>query len=284
MITNPLNLLAQAYMLKAKDSTLTILIIYFIILTEVKMKTITVRVCQDQKFLDSFWNFDIKTELIEALRSFMRQFPGIDFKMSEIKAWKSPGVDDLSLYPLSIIKQIEGPDIVNELVRGHLRSGISNSERLKYLTEEMENIMAEIKAGENALEYLLGFFAGRFEGDIKYAFSESLKRNLPPQEDCISIGFTGKIFRFTHAEAQKGSLGWSYINSINTERPLVIIGTWLNSNASPRNVILHELGHVFGANHSKEKNSVMFEETSENMSDIFDKKNVALIRKKIMEL
>jgi predicted Zn-dependent protease len=63
----------------------------------------------------------------------------------------------------------------------------------------------------------------------------------------------------------------------------IIIGTTYSKRAIGR-VITHEIGHVFGAEHSTDPNSVMFENVAMITSLMFDEGNRKVIQENIKKL
>lgn len=66
---------------------------------------IRVRAVQDREFRNSYWRFDIRSELTKAFQEFQRQF-GISFELTGIGEWDSVGSPNLRDFPFNVIQTI----------------------------------------------------------------------------------------------------------------------------------------------------------------------------------
>lgn len=242
-------------------------------------RTLKVLPVYDDLFKKSFWNFDIEQELNIALENFEAQFD-IKFEVETLKKWNSIGSRDLSLYPEKIIRTLEKKekkDLIDYLLKRIKSTNLplsseeysSMKERLLQAHEESSSIM-----------HFLGFFSAVTEVFIEESLHTNLKKEFPLNEAGFVIGFTGKKFEFSPTDSFR-SLGIARSDSIFTKDAYVLIGTW-SREISPNAVILHEIGHIFGAKHTK-SSSVMYDETSKKFHPSkFDKKNKKIIQNKLM--
>lgn len=249
------------------------------------MRIIRVLACCDSNFLDSLWYFNIEKELGIVFEHFHNQFPEVGFKHTKTLKWDSPGTDELVLYPEKIVKILKGDvaSFPDQLVFQLKSTGLSFSKKeLKETRDYFDLLIKKCQSEEYSIDYLLGLFSGIFDSLIKKSLIEHLKICFPMNNEYdIVLAFTGKILRFGPIEISRSWLGFAGSNSLFTDNAYGLIGTWSYPEISPPYVILHEFGHIFGARHCKEKNSVMFESAEESIF-IFDEENKKIIRKKIM--
>jgi len=206
---------------------------------------IQVMAVQDRLFRDSYWSFDIRSELATAFHEFKRQF-GSDFKLKEIKDWDSVGSTALRNYPFNLIQKVSKglsmPEIVEYLVgacKGEMELPLEVSK------DEKSVIIKQLKG--KSLSYQMGFLEARLGSWLEECFFKDLQGKEPID---LSIGLvfalSGKISIWSH------SAGCAKIGKIFTEDAYILVGNSSIRGTQPSKVILHEIGHALGANHTED--------------------------------
>lgn len=207
---------------------------------------IRVRVVQDKEFKNSYWSFDIQKELKEAFQEFKRQF-GVGFRIREMGKWNSIGSPKLRDFPLNILKQlrmgISETEVVEDLVRI-----VNNQMRIPWeiSQEERKCLCGVLK--KKAKDYQLGYLMAWFSGFPTTYLLQDLRKKIPKTtKDDIIVGFTGKIVGFS--EKETFPLGKAVRKSAFGKNPYALVGICSGLSMKPSHVILHEFGHLFGAEH-----------------------------------
>ncbi|MDD4409293.1 MAG: matrixin family metalloprotease [Candidatus Pacebacteria bacterium] len=235
------------------------------------MKHIEIVPYCDEKFERSSWNFEIRKELETALGVIEKQFD-IRFSVLETRKWNSPYPDDMAIYPEGIVRTLEGDDIPHSLAREALKLGLIGGDDSVEIEREMNDVLKK----EGSIMYMLGFFSGRISSFQQKGMLDSLEK-LHMNKNGIAIGFTGKKFCLTSADIRT-ALGWTSNGSncavigISPKKEIII------------KVIIHEMGHILGAGHSDDTDSIMFENALKITSLMFDEQNRKLIEKNIKKL
>lgn len=239
-----------------------------------KKAIIRVRAVQDQEFENSYWSFDIRRELKEALRKFKRQFK-VRFEITEIGKWDSIGSPALRDFPLNVLKQLQKgvseTEVVDDLVKTvntQMRIPWEVSQRLR---KRFCSVLRKKPRGYQ-LGYLMGWFS-EFLSD--YLLADLMKKTPEKTEADIIIGFTGKIVVFP--EQSTFPLGRAVRGADLGKDAYTVVGICVGLHIKPSQAILHEVGHLFGAEHIEDKSisSVMSQEPN---SYRFDKKNEKTVK------
>ena len=92
---------------------------------------IRVRAVQDREFRNSYWGFDIRSELTKAFQEFQKQF-GVGFELTGIGEWDSVGSPNLRDFPFNLIQTIP---------RGLLTEEITNLAFVPSLFTDLKDIV-----------------------------------------------------------------------------------------------------------------------------------------------
>jgi len=234
-----------------------------------KMRKIKVRMVYDDTFENSFWNFDFEKETKKALGLFEKEF-GVKFEVLETLKWNSVGNDDLVLYPersLQLLKKVPADKFVDRLTEDMITSGGLLLE--KGFLQKIEEYYKELLLGKIEICYFMGLVRSVAHDTITYSLYQDLKKKIPKQKNEIIIAFTGKIIS-DFISNKNGGIAFMKENYVLM---------WIKINkVAPHRIILHEIGHLFGAIHVEES-SVMA--TNADLVDDFDEKNKNIIRKNL---
>lgn len=229
---------------------------------------------QDKEFKDSYWSFDIRSELAKAFREFKRQF-GIDLRLKEIKDWDSIGSIDLKDFPFNFIQRISKGYTIEEIVE-YLVDACKKEMGLPIEISENEKDSICEKLNDKLPAYQMGFLEAKLECWMQECFFRDLQIKEP-----ISLG-VGVMYAFSgKLSIQLHSMGCTKIGKIYTKEAYALIGNSSLRGTQPNRVILHELGHLFGASHTKDE-SVMRESPVSTYD--FDPVNRDIIVEKIKSI
>jgi len=237
---------------------------------------IRVRAVQDREFKNSYWSFDIRSELAKAFQEFQRQFR-IGFELTDIGEWDSAGSPSLRDFPFNVIQMIP--------------RGLSMEETIEYLVgvcrkdmglfievcqDERDEICNKMKG--HSLSYQFGFWEGRLGSWLKECFFRDL------EEKKVMDSGIGAIIAFSGKISICSKLGGCIKASgrVLTKEAYVLMGNCSIREKQPSKTILHEIGHLFGANHTKYIRSVM--KVDQLSTYNFDFRNRRIISNKIKQL
>jgi hypothetical protein len=235
-------------------------------------KKVEVEILYDKEYEKSFWGFDIRYETLKALQEFEKQFP-IEFGITKISLWNSPWNTNSMFCSDRIFRLLEGE--TRDKVIDSLSAAFSLDVELDDYTFFKKRIntvwsdysFAKIKDSPFELAYLCGKIDVAVEGLIKEIFYSNLSSISKKQKGVITIAFTGKMMSDFINSKNKGS---AFVKDQS-----ILMGLSSLSETPNYLLILHELGHLFGAKDSS-GNSVMC-----NLEDVttckFDAKNRDLI-------
>ncbi len=228
----------------------------------------------DHEFSNSYWTYDAKKESRKAFDQFEKQFPGIQFVITRIGTWNSPGSAALAAFPYNIERTLSRSSSEKKLIQGVM---IACKRELKIPVKFHESeVIDEVKQATRKRtetyrrSYIAGSLVRRAETYIHNCFLESLQ-GLPSRNIDLTIGFTGKMCRRTPS-GRVESIGWSQI------RGSYMVVSLCNT---PSYVILHELGHLFGAAHSDQPTSIMYREERNKKTTQFCRESKKVISQKL---
>ncbi len=230
-------------------------------------KMISIRPVCDEVFENSFWHYNIRNELTKATYEFTKRF-GIDIGIRSVKKWSSVGSPELISFPHSLnykISRVESEEVlvskVFEYVKDFLKIPLACS---KFKRKRMiQNLTGKSKRYQ--FYYLSSYLDRIIIDSIFEDFTAKVKKDAD-----IVIGFTGKVFGVDSMRA----LGKSY----DLGDPYALVGIC----EKPSNVILHELGHIFGAKDIEDNNIVSVMNSSYGLETyIFDIENSKRIAKNL---
>lgn len=238
-------------------------------------KIIRVRAVQDKEFKNSYWSFDIAAELTKASQEFKKQF-GVGFELTEIGDWNSVGYPFLKDFPFNVIQRIP--------------KGLSIEEVIDYLVfvcrkrmgffvevsqEEREDICSTIR--NQCPAYQIGFWEGRLGyWLLDYLFHDLKEKEPMDSEIGATIALSGKLSMWLHSSGRVRNQA-----RIFTKEAYVLIGNTAIDNSQIAKVILHEIGHLFGAQHVRRTRSVM---KQGSLIYKFDRRNRKIIWNTIKQL
>lgn len=106
---------------------------------------------------------------------------------------------------------------------------------------------------DRSAAYQLGFWEGRMDCWLKECFFRDLqKKEVIDSGIGATIAFSGKLSIWAQLVGQVNRIG-----GIFTKDAYILVGIFPRSSKQPSKVILHEIGHLFGAKHTKYFRSVM---------------------------
>ena len=212
---------------------------------------IQVRAVQDREFKNSYWSFDIRSELTKAFQEFQRQF-GVGFELTGIGEWDSVGSPDLRDFPFNVIQMIPRRLSIEEIIEYLV--GVCKKDMgvlLEVCQSERDEICSKMEG--QSIAYQLGFWEGRLESWLKECFFRDLeKKEIMDSGIGATIAFSGKFSIWLRSAGCVKTIG-----GIFTKDAYILIGNCPRSSKQPSKVILHEIGHLFGAKHTKYFRSVM---------------------------
>ncbi len=237
---------------------------------------IRVRAVQDREFKNSYWGFDIRSELSKAFQEFQRQF-GIGFELTDIGKWDSVGPPSLGNFPFNVIQMIPRGLSMEEIIEylvGVCKKDMGLS--IEVCQDEKDEICDKMENKPPA--YQFGFWEGRLESWLKECFFRDL------EEKKVMDSGIGATFAFSGKISICLKLGGCVKTSggIFTKKAYILMGNCSIYEKQPSRTILHEIGHLFGANHAKHRRSVMKEDQSSTYN--FDNRNKKIILNKIKQL
>jgi hypothetical protein len=234
------------------------------------MINVNVRVAFDDAFRSLYWTSPLKTKnnILSALKTFSDTFPAVHFNVLPPERWDSQNIPYLCSFPSSLTTWIKKGASPEEITR-HL---VGEAQKLGFDREfcDEEKLEQNLKRIERkSKDYKLGYLRGWLVSSLEGELMSSLKRNVPCLQGEIVFGFTGKIL------VEDGSTfrGLAQIGGKYAAFPM-------QRGGEERLIILHEMGHLFGADHpAGNEESVM--QLRLSGSDKFDRENMKIIRKRI---
>lgn len=209
-------------------------------------RLIPVKVLQDEEFKNSFWSYNPEQVIEQASEVFEKEFGIGGFRIAQRRDWNSCGSEKLVNFPENLIRKIPKCDLreVPQFLVAEFKKEVKvlPNNRLKRLFDVVDSLKGTDDKG-----YMMGFLASRLEKALVMALLEDLSRSCQ-NKGSIIVGFTGKIM-IADENLRLGA-------STYPEKNCIVMG--ISSN--PCQVFLHELSHLFGAEHSERKQSIMYPE------------------------
>ena len=239
---------------------------------------ILVKAVQDREFKNSNWNFDIRSELTKAFQEFQRQF-GVSFKLTGIGEWDSVGSPNLRDFPFNVIQTIPRGLLTEEIIEyliGVCKKDMGLS--IEVCQGERDEICSITRG--HSKSYQLGFWESRLE----YWLAECFFRDLKEKEAIdpgigATFAFTGKISIWSRSIGQVKT-----IDGIFTKDAYILVGSCSRIINQPSKVILHEIGHLFGAKHKHAKYFKSVMKSGQRSTYKFDFWNKRIILKKLKQV
>jgi hypothetical protein len=233
---------------------------------------VNVRVAFDDAFKDLYWTSPLKTKnnILSALKTFNDTFPTVHFNVLPPERWDSRGIPYVCSFPAPLItwisKGVSLEGIVKYLVGRAQELGFSKD----FCDEEtLKRDLGKIR--KKSKDYKFGFLKGWLIKSLEHELMADLKKNIPCPQKEIVLGFTGKII----IEDRLSFRGLAEIGGKHAVFPI-------QYGADECLIILHEVGHLFGADHpTGSEESVM--RLGVSGSEKFDAENIKRIRRRIEE-
>jgi hypothetical protein len=231
---------------------------------------------RDNSFQNSLYSFDIKQGLGKVIEKLEDEFP-LKIKLSRLRKWNSAGYMGFNtiFYESVINFRRPKPGKEEETIDCFLKQAGSLGFSLANFETNSSNLTKTLKeflSGDKEKSYFLGYMMAFATGLIEDFFMRDLKKKSRKKDNQIVIGFTGKI-KFLDNLMPANLGGFTHQDSLWTKNAYAIIGITMEDYSR---VILHELGHILGAQHSD--NDVM---SAERPSDDFNDKNRTAINRLI---
>lgn len=209
---------------------------------------IPIRVAVDQEFKESFWNYDPEKVIQEASEEFGKEFGLAGFRIASRKTWDSCGSSQLKNFPESIIGRIPrevSSERVSEFLIAQFKEEINDIFSRSSL-ESIFSVTGNIKREQDGYRML----ANKLERALNIALLTNLKHSFKKSQG-ITVGFSGKLF----SPGDRLSL----LGTADSSSNFIVLGICFD----PKTALLHEVGHLFGADHSDEIESIMHPEIVE---------------------
>lgn len=237
------------------------------------MKPIRIRVVIDQDYLNCYWAFsrnDIRKAVRRAMVKFSSAFPEVSFILRHFTFIWDSGLPKLRDFPVPYLLEMPRTTFKKSLISlldklEQIRIGgwwFKFFNTIDY--KKLDKTMAK-KSKISRFWMLMGKFHRLMMSAVLYQARTDYQVQNPPE---IFIVFTEKLFVLDSG----GCAGVSMFEGNH-----MIIG--LNFQSDLSHIILHELGHLFGAEHPKDKKTKSVMLTGNDRYSRFDKKNSELIRK-----
>lgn len=207
-------------------------------------RSIPIRLARDEEFMNSFWNYDPENLIKEASEEFEKQFGIGGFRIARKEKWNSCGSSRLVDFPGSIVKKIPNDvslEKISEFLMARFKEEIKVFSRSRL--EEIFDVTGTLEGNHNK-GFKIDYLIVRLDNAVGAALLEDLDRSFGGKES-IKIGFTGKLVPAGSNLTLQASTS-SHTNSI-------VVGIHSDSKVT----LLHELGHLFGAEHNKKEESIM---------------------------
>lgn len=223
------------------------------------MEVIKIKVATDKEFEENYWRFQPEKIIEEASRIFYKNFR-VNLEMSDEEIdWQSP----LTKNPGEIIPYLRGKNL--EEILEDLKTSVPQiqEEKLLKIKEDLEN---RLKKAKDPHVYLQGYLQGFLDtviGDFLFGSLKKIRKR--PKE--ILWGISGKIVVLKWV----GVKGYCRLGRAYSEMRIIL--TILCHH--PLNAFLHELGHLFGADHQKK---TVMEESLTSRYLNFDWRNRRIIK------
>lgn len=240
-------------------------------------RVVKVKIATDKEFKAHYWSFspsEVNTAVASALQMFRERFPQITFALdAKPLRWNSFDAPLVRDFPFSLIVDLPRKrsfaDLVEIMAERAEQMGFSDQSRVRN-PEALHRIIASNKKRSKAARfwYLMGFLDGAFAEELLL----DLERKVPSQDNEMVLGFSGKLFLMERelggcmGVARHG--GNHAVFPVQYKRKLHLVA-------------LHEIGHLFGAEHpEKNVKSIMDAHLGEDTVE-FDADNVERIEARI---
>ena len=244
-------------------------------------KQVKVTIVSDQAYRSIYWalsSFQLKVAARNALALFRETFPEVEFTLSsEIALWESKDLPVMRDFPMSLLFDLPGHSsfakVVEILGKRAAELGFHEKSRIRderALQNIVENTKKSSKPGR--FWYLMGFLDSVFAEEML----RDLAQRIPHDDREIVLGFTGKLFVIERDLG--GCLGIAQKSGHYAVFPI-------QYKKKLSRVILHECGHLLGADHPEDKDvvSIMNNRYARDTTQ-FDRENTDCIRARIATL
>ncbi|MEF8847326.1 MAG: hypothetical protein V5A57_02785 [Candidatus Paceibacterota bacterium] len=212
-------------------------------------RLIPVKVVQDEEFKNSFWSYDPEEVIEQASEVFEREFGIAGFRITQRKDWDSCGSEEVVNFPENLIGKIPdcNPEEASEFLLTEFKKEIKilSEAELRELFEFVD-LFKEIDGRDRRINFLMS----KLQIPLVMALLEDLI-DFCKNKGSITVGFTGKIL-IANDSLKIGA-------STSPGENCILMGLC----SDPKQAFLHVLGHLFGAEHSEQKRSIMYPETVE---------------------
>ncbi|MCH7605456.1 hypothetical protein IID24_05720 [Patescibacteria group bacterium] len=245
------------------------------------VKQVIVKIATDAAFRSNYWAFSsqqIKTAATRALAIFCDTFPGVELTLlPQVDLWESKDFPLMRDFPMSLLLDLPRYSSFERAVEALAEKAqqLGFREESEIRAREALDIVISNNRGKtkhSRFWYLMGFLDSAFAEEMLY----DLKECRPSDGTQIVLGFTGKLFVIERDLG--GCLGVAFRGGNHAVLPIQY-----KQRLSP--VILHEVGHLFGAVHPEGEDvvSIMNNEYLEKTTR-FDPENIELIHQRIKGL
>ena len=244
-------------------------------------KQVKVTIASDQAYRSIYWalsSSQLKMAAQNALALFRETFPEVEFTLSsEIGLWESKDLPVMRDFPMSLLfdlpRHSSFAKVVETIGKRAADLGFHEKSRIRderALQRIVENTKKSSKPGR--FWYLMGFLDSVFAEEML----RDLTQRISHDDREFVLGFTGKFFVLERDLG--GCLGIALKGGHYAVFPI-------QYKQRLSSVILHEVGHLFGADHPEDKDvaSIMSNRYARYTTQ-FDQENTACIRAKIATL
>ncbi len=243
-------------------------------------KEIKIKIATDKPFRSIYWTpteEELRQEIAEAVRYFEEQFPTASFDLRpKEEVWDSQGYPTMLDFPISLM--IDLPNTSSfELATKFLmqrakdagfrkESRILNEKAWESIVKKNKN-----KSKRSQFFYLQGFFDSVFAEEMLFDLMKKVSHGVRE----IVLGFTARFFVVNIPFG--GCSGIAEKGGNYAVFPAQVISNDL------KKLILHEIGHLFGAQHIEDGISIM-NLAPRRGNYLFDSYNIKIIKEYIEEL
>lgn len=244
-------------------------------------KQVKIQLATDQTFRSSYWAFsarEIKSAATTAFKVLRNAFPEVELTLSpRVELWESKDFPLMRDFPMSLLLDLSRHSSFERAVEALAERAreLGFREKSSIRTRKALDIM--IANNRNSTKarrfwYLMGFLDSAFAEEMLI----DLKESIPSDNNQFVLGFTGKLFVIERDLG--GCLGIAFRGGNHAVFPI-------QYKQQLSSVILHETGHLLGADHPEDKDVVsIMNNRSIRKTTEFDPENVELIQQRIAEL
>lgn len=232
-------------------------------------------IAPEHEFLNNYWTFsmeEVHVAVKKALGYFRRTFPDVQFNPTfEVRSWDAKRLPRMRDFPLSLLLNLPAclslEEALQVLEQRYNEAGFSPDPKA------WESIRGRIQKDSKSAQfwYLMGFWDFAYVEELVL----DLREKLPARTDEFVLGFTGNLFVLERDLG--GCLGVALLGQQHAVFPI-------QYKRELWRVVLHEIGHLFGAEHPEDDkvNSIMNRYGGKTFR--FDAPNQERIRKRIAAL